>query len=128
MTAAKVVDTSAIAAVLFLEPEGAAVASRLEQSQLAAPRLITFELVNVCWLKCRRHPDLKDALTAQLQSYGRLNIEEHPVDLNAVLAIALDTDLTAYDAAYLWLARNLSAELVTLDKALMRATAAGPPP
>jgi predicted nucleic acid-binding protein len=32
-----------------------------------------------------------------------------------VLDLALDMDLTAYDASYLWLARHLQAELVTLD-------------
>jgi predicted nucleic acid-binding protein len=33
----------------------------------------------------------------------------------------LRTGLTAYDAAYLWLARHLDAELVTLDTELQRA-------
>ncbi len=43
------------------------------------------------------------------------------VDYAAVVAVAQQTALTAYDAAYLWLARHLDAELVTLDADLARA-------
>jgi len=39
--------------------------------------------------------------------------------------LALETGLTVYDASYLWLARRLGAELVTLDKALDAAARAG---
>jgi predicted nucleic acid-binding protein len=40
------------------------------------------------------------------------------VDHDQTAGLALETGLTAYDASYLWLARRLGAELVTLDKAL----------
>ena len=39
-------------------------------------------------------------------------------DASALAAVAKDTGLTAYDASYLWLARHLGAELVTLDTKL----------
>ncbi len=39
------------------------------------------------------------------------------------LDLATETGLTAYDASYLWLARQLGAELVTLDQQLARAAA-----
>jgi predicted nucleic acid-binding protein len=35
--------------------------------------------------------------------------------------LAVQTQLTAYDAAYLWLARHLGAELVTFDATLKAA-------
>jgi predicted nucleic acid-binding protein len=38
--------------------------------------------------------------------------------------LAVMTGLSAYDASYLWLARRLGAELVTLDKQLAKAEAA----
>jgi predicted nucleic acid-binding protein len=37
------------------------------------------------------------------------------------LELAAATGLTAYDASYLWLARRLGADLVTLDKQLAKA-------
>jgi len=43
------------------------------------------------------------------------------VDHDGVLALAASTGLTAYDASYLWLARRLSADLVTLDRQLAQA-------
>ena len=44
------------------------------------------------------------------------------------LTPARDTGLSAYDAAYLWLARHLGAELVTLDEPLAAAWGRGQPP
>ncbi len=49
---------------------------------------------------------------------GRLGVQDVAVDHDAVVALALTTGLTTYDASYLWLARQLGAELVTLDRQL----------
>jgi len=46
------------------------------------------------------------------------------IDFGDLLELAGDTGLTAYDASYLWLARELHAELVTLDRRLAAAAAA----
>lgn len=120
MTAVKVVDASALAALLFGEPEGEAVATRLDGGRLVAPSLLAFELANVCLVKCRRHPDQREMLLAAFQLRNRLAIEEIAVDPASVLDLASETGLTVYDASYLWLARQLKAELVTLDKELGR--------
>jgi predicted nucleic acid-binding protein len=117
----KVVDASAIAALLFGEPDADAVAAQLAASRLVAPGLLPFELANVCLIKCRRHPEQRAALTAAFHLYDRLNVEEVAVDHHAALELAETTGLTAYDASYLWLAQQLGAGLVTLDKQLARA-------
>jgi predicted nucleic acid-binding protein len=44
------------------------------------------------------------------------------IDHDGALDLAARTGLTAYDASHLWLARQLGAELVTLDRRLERAT------
>jgi predicted nucleic acid-binding protein len=119
----KVVDASALAALLFGEPEGDAVAARLTGARLVAPALLGFELANVCLIKSRRYPDQRQALAAAFRLRERLGIEEVAVDHDAMLALATETGLTAYDASYLWLARRLRAELVTLDRQLARADA-----
>jgi len=124
VTAVKVVDASALAALLFGEPEAEAVAARLEAGRLVAPHLLAFELANVCVMKCRRHADRREAILAAFQLRGRLGVEAIAVDHAGVVEIALKTGLTAYDANYLYLARQLGAELVTLDKMLMQAAAA----
>ena len=121
MTAVKVVDASALAALLFGEPEAEAAAARLDGARLVAPSLIAYELANVCLTKCRRHPDRREAILAAFRLRARLGVEELAVDPARELDLALATGLTAYDASYLYLARRLGAELVTFDKALGRA-------
>lgn len=124
VTAVKVVDASALAALLFGEPEAEIVANAHDGARLVAPSLLAFELTNVCLMKCKRHPDLRDVLIAGFQMRDRLEIEEIFVDHLGALEVALKSGLTAYDASYLWLARQLRAELVTLDEALGRAAMA----
>jgi len=50
-----------------------------------------------------------------------MEIKEIDVDSDEIVALAEHTKLTVYDAAYLWLARKLATELVTLDKELAKA-------
>ena len=116
----KVVDASALAALLFGEPEAESVAERLGDARLVAPSLLGFELANVCLIKSRRHPERQAALSAAFRLRDRLAIEEVTVDLDGALELAAATGLTAYDASYLWLARQLGADLVTLDQELAR--------
>lgn len=125
MTGVKVVDASAVAALLFGEPEADVIAERLEGVRLAAPCLLDFELANVCAIKMRRQPGRRDALGAVFRLADRLRVEMIVVDHAAVLDLAETTGLTAYDASYLWLARALNAELVTLDHQLATAAAGG---
>ena len=123
--AVKVVDASALAALLFGEPEAEAIASRLDNARLLAPALLAFELANVCLIKARRHPEQRPALIAAFRLRGRLGVEEVTVDHDSALELAASTGLTAYDATYLWLSRQLEAELVTLDQQLAMAATAG---
>jgi predicted nucleic acid-binding protein len=118
VTVTKVVDASALAALLFAEPEAEAIAGRLEGARLAAPSLLGFEVANVCLTKIRRQPSQRDALRAAFRLAHRLKIETVAVDHAATVDLAERTGLTAYDASYLWLTRALDAELVTLDQKL----------
>jgi predicted nucleic acid-binding protein len=125
--AVRIVDASAVAAVLFGEPEAEAIVGRLGDARLLAPALLGFELANVCLLKCRRHPEQMPALIAAFRLRTRLGVEEVAVEHDAVVGLAADSGLTAYDASYLWLARRLAAELVTLDRRLAAAAAGATP-
>ena len=124
MTGVKVVDTSALAAILFGEPEAEAVVTRIGEARLVAPTLLAFELANVCLVKCRRNPDRRESLLLAFALRTRFALEEAVVDHAEALALAEASGLTVYDASYLWLARRLGVPLVTLDKALARAAAA----
>ncbi len=117
----KVVDASAVAAALFVEPNGADVLERVRGCELASPTLLPYELANVCWKKIRRHPESRVGLLEALRSYARLGIAEHTVQADEVADLAVRLGLSAYDAAYVWVAGSLGSELVTLDKKLEHA-------
>jgi len=119
----KVVDASALAAIMFDEPEGEVVAVRLEDARLIAPVLLGFEIANVCLTKLRRDPEARAAILEAFVLQGGLTIESAHVDHAGVLILAEQTRLTGYDASYLWLAQRLNAELITLDRPLRRAAA-----
>lgn len=57
---ARVVDASAMGALLFGEPDGAAVAKRLRRGHMIALALLSFAVAN-SWLKKMRHPEQRDA-------------------------------------------------------------------
>jgi predicted nucleic acid-binding protein len=122
--AVKVVDPSALAALLFGEPDAIAVADRLRGAELIAPALLPFEVANTCIKKIRRHPDQRDALLAAFGLLGRMEVGVVEIDHGETVLLAERSGLTAYDASYLWLARETRCELVTLDGRLEVATAA----
>jgi predicted nucleic acid-binding protein len=85
--------------------------------------LLPFEVANVCVKKMRRHPDQRDALMVAFGMLDRMEVAVVQVDHGEALVLAERSGLTAYDASYLWLARRVSAELVTLDRQLAAAGA-----
>lgn len=117
-----VVDASAMAAWIFGEPNGAGVQRQMAGAAVFAPHLLKSELANIACTKARRHPAQTGALMTTLQMVladGAITwCDVDPVD---VALVAIDTGLTAYDASYLWLAGDLGADLLTLDRELMQA-------
>lgn len=119
-----VVDASALASIIFGEPEGPDMARYLDEETLIAPALLDYEIANIGLKKIHRQPDRMPEILAALDQAGGLNIERVPVPPLGLLALASSTGLTAYDAAYLWVAISRDAELVTLDHQLARANEA----
>jgi len=60
----RVVDASAIGAVVFGEPAKSWVETQITSAQLIAPALLRFELGNICWKKLRPFPDDAEHLLA----------------------------------------------------------------
>lgn len=117
----KIVDASALGALIFGEPESDSIAEVLSGAVLIAPTLIWYELSSICLKKLRRHPDLASEIRAAFRMAGRLKLDAVDVDQQAVLTLAENYHLTTYDASYLWLAIETGGQLVTLDKRLKAA-------
>jgi predicted nucleic acid-binding protein len=120
---ARVVDASALAALIHAEPGAAGVAASLTDAPLIAPALLPHELDSVCARKIRANPRDRLRLLAARALADELGIALVEVDHRGVIELALETGLTTYDAAYLWLTAAHAAELVTLDARLARAAA-----
>ena len=115
---AKVVDASAIGALLFGEPEAPVISAALEGKDMIAPSLITFEITNICLKKLRKYPEHQAAIRSAYLLFFRMGIKKVEINGPEVLTLAERTGLTAYDATYLWTAQELRIDLVTLDRAL----------
>jgi predicted nucleic acid-binding protein len=118
VTVDKVADASALAALLFNEPESGLVERALINAVIYAPAIVEFEIANVCWKKCRRHPDQVRGLLAALGKFAAFDVQMLPVDLQSTVDLALRFGLTAYDASYLFVANAFEMEVVTLDTKL----------
>lgn len=120
-----VVDASALAAIAFGEPAGRTMARELDGAAVFAPTLLQYELANIAWKKARRDPRQAPAILSALDAAlaDESGIIWRDVEAADIVLVALAVGCTAYDAAYLWLAGSLGADLVTLDVRLSRASA-----
>lgn len=106
---------------IFAEPGAEAVAERLRGGDLAALALLPYEVANVAAAKLRRRLVREAHAEAAIALLGQLEVTLYQVAAPKLLQVAGRTGLTAYDAAYLSVARALRADLVTLDVKLGRA-------
>jgi predicted nucleic acid-binding protein len=112
-----VVDCSVLVAVLFQEPMREEALRCMAGKSLHAPVLLDSEIANVAVKKTRG--GVPQAVIADaLEMYVQQAIELHRPDVPAQYALAIRFGLSAYDAAYLWLAGALQAPLVTFDAKL----------
>lgn len=117
MQAPLVVDCSVVSAVLFDEAEREEAAGRIAGRGLFAPTLLDYEVTSVAVKKQRGGMALSQ-LEIALADYAAADIELLAVDRGGVITLAQAYSLSAYDAAYLWLAAALKAPLATFDRRL----------
>jgi predicted nucleic acid-binding protein len=115
-----VADCSVLAAMLFAEAQADDAMALLAQRAVHAPTLLPYELASV-GLKKRRAGATHAEVDTALADFADQRIELHPVPAAAASALAAEHNLSAYDAAYLWLAAELQAPLLTFDQRLARA-------
>ena len=125
--AGSVADASVLAALIFNEPRSAEAADLIGSTRLHEPAFLASELSSVCRKKIQLYPELRAPLLASLEIGLSMDMEWVEVDHVAVVETALETGLTTYDAAYLWLARALDLPLLTFDAHLGRHSAPLPP-
>jgi predicted nucleic acid-binding protein len=115
-----VVDASAVAAVLFDEPESEPLLAAV-RGDLVAPTLLLYELASVCTTKLIRRPSQTGETLARYALFDELSIEFEEPDWGKLPSLAVAWSLSAYDAAYLQLALKRADTLLTLDARLAAA-------
>ena len=111
-----VVDCSVVAAYVFQEPERLVAGELMAGHELSAPNLLSHEMVSVAVKKAGG--GLKDVAIQGLADFSEMPIGSYCVNSAAQWRLALQYKLSAYDAAYLWLAAELNAYLATFDRSL----------
>lgn len=122
---AKVVDASVLAAWCFREPRADEAMKLLRNCELHAPLLLAYELTSIARRKIIEYPEKTAILEKALGTVFALSIRWSGVDHPAVLRLALKTNLTTYDACYLYLSQKLRIPLATFDRQLARAALEG---
>ncbi len=111
-----VIDCSVIAGLIFQEPWQAEAQARIADRTLHAPHLLDSEIAHVALKKYRG--GAMELAVAGLTEYSEMIILTHPVKAAEAFELATRYNLSAYDAAYLWLAAKLKAPLATFDAKL----------
>ncbi|MBN1762779.1 MAG: type II toxin-antitoxin system VapC family toxin [Methanomicrobia archaeon] len=125
MAAEKVVIDASVVAKWFLEEVYSTEALRLRDKyisgkvELASPCIMPYEVLNAL-----RYSGVytKDALMSVVRSLERYGIELWDLRLaygQKVAKVAMDLDITVYDASYVALAGIVNARLVTADEELV---------
>ena len=117
---ALVVDCSVLSAVLFEEAMRDEALQRLAGRTLHAPTLIEHEIASVAMKKLAQGWPVK-SVQAALADFATHALELQRSDVVVQVELAQRYKLSAYDAAYLWLAAELKAPLATFDAKLGKA-------
>lgn len=114
---ALVVDCSVLAAVLFEEASRDEALAQLAGRSLHAPTLIDHEMASVA-LKKHAQGWPADSIQLALADFAEQVLELHRCGVAAQCELAHRYGLSAYDAAYLWLAADMKVPLATFDRKL----------
>ena len=123
MRARLVLDASAAAAVVFLEPDAQQVLAKLlRASSILVPPLFGYELANVGRTKVSRGEVSWARARRLLRATRTWPVRVVEVRWERAWRVARATGLTVFDAVYLGLARAERARILTLDAALAEAS------
>ncbi len=119
-------DVSAIVPLAFADEDSRYAEAVIEQLAVdggIVPCIFWFEIWNVITInEQRRNRIAGDEVGLFLFALDRMQLETDPLPrFDHIIGEARTYDLTAYDAAYLELAKRTNSALATLDKALRQA-------
>lgn len=117
----RIVDASAVAAVLLAEPEAEWVNAQTDGEELYTSPVLPFEIGNIFWKRLRSPTADVEGLMSIWSAWTESNpLRLMPSNSTSVLRLARQTGLTFYDASYVQLALDLAGDLISLDRKLVQ--------
>lgn len=117
-----VVDASFVLAFLLdennIEVESIFKKQALGKVYFIAPSILKYEVGNSLRTKLLRKKLKKDRVGKIYQSFLAINIKEETINFYDVLDLALEKNISFYDASYLYLAKSKKINLLSLDHSL----------
>jgi len=113
-----VVDASVFGALVFSESRSREAADLLAEATLISPGLVRYEMANIGRTKIMRNPESGALITRAFRRWLELPVRLVTPDFGGVLSLAVAEQLSAYDAAYVYVAAALGAPLLTFDEQL----------
>ena len=112
---AVICDASVLAAIVFGEPRSAEALALTRSRRLLAPTLLPYEMAQTAVAKCGCRPADASRITRAFTESLRVSIRLLAPSWPAVVQVAQENGLSAYDASYLHLALALRVPLATFD-------------
>ena len=88
--------------------------------QFIAPVILKYEVGNSLRSQILRKRLTQSEAHKLYRFFLKMSIDEYAIDYLETMNIALTKHITFYDASYLAMARRSSAQILTLDKALLK--------
>ena len=114
-----VIDTSAIVAVIFNEPERKAIIKKTNGQTLIGPGSISWEIGNAFSAMLMQGRLTLEEVLKGLEIFEQIPLRYTSTDFSHTLKIAKQAKIYAYDAYFLDCAIRYNSPLLTLDKQLL---------
>lgn len=122
----RVVDATAIAALLFAEPAADEIVEQLDEAVIVAPTVLECDLCRLCLEKIHDAEESTNYYLEALRLLQDLKLEYVQQEAMEVVSFAAEHGLTINQAYYLRLVTILDAGLVSLNKHLIYDRASQP--
>lgn len=117
-----VIDASFVLALLLPDEQTVTQVQQFlaSPSRISAPTLLPYEVANGLKSAQKQKRISQDSIGPLWHNFAAIPIHFEPVNLEKSLNLAIDLNLSVYDASYVWLAQSNQTKLLTLDKKLQQ--------
>ena len=118
-----VADTNIFLAVALDEPEKDRIIQLTSETDPIAPEILPYEIGNALSAMIKRNQITQDEALSAQKAASVIPVRMINIDVLSALRLAIECNIYAYDAYFLYCAKSLSHPLITLDKRMKQVAA-----